>query len=113
MLQRLSILLFLAPTLLHSQGMWLPLQLEKVNEKEMQSLGLKLDADDIYSPVEPSIKDAICQFGGGCTGEIISPEGLLLTNHHCGFDAIQTLSTLENNYVEQGYWAKTRAQELP
>ncbi|MBL7781880.1 MAG: S46 family peptidase [Saprospiraceae bacterium] len=105
--------LFLFPALLSAQGMWVPLLLEKQNEKEMRSLGLKLDADDIFSNVEPSIKDAICQFDGGCTGEMISPDGLLLTNHHCGFDAIQELSTLENNYIEDGYWAKNRAQELP
>lgn len=107
-------LLFLLPLNLFAQGgMWLPLLLEKENEKEMKSLGLKLKADDIYSPVEPSLKDAICQFDGGCTGEMISAEGLLLTNHHCGFDAIQSLSTLDNNYVENGYWAKDRAGEMP
>lgn len=106
-------LLLLLPVLLSAQGMWVPLLLEKQNEKEMKSLGLKLDADDIYSNFDPSIKDAICQFDGGCTGEMISGEGLLLTNHHCGFDAIQQLSTLENNYLENGYWAKSRAEELP
>lgn len=108
------ILFLLLPTLLHAQGgMWLPMYLEKQNEKEMKSMGLKLDADDLYAPNRPSVKDAICQFSGGCTGEIISPEGLLLTNHHCGFDAIQSHSTLEHNYVETGFWAKTRADELP
>ncbi|MDX1911286.1 MAG: S46 family peptidase [Saprospiraceae bacterium] len=96
-----------------AQGMWVPALLEKQNEKEMKSLGLQLSADDIYHPVNASIKDAICQFDGGCTGEMISPEGLLLTNHHCGFDAIQQLSTLENNYIENGYWAKDRSTELP
>lgn len=106
-------LLFLLPAILSAQGMWVPLLLEKQNEKEMRSLGLKLDADDIFSNFEPSIKDAICQFDGGCTGEMISPDGLLLTNHHCGFDAIQQLSSLENNYIENGYWAKNRTQELP
>ena len=106
-------LLFLFPVLLTAQGMWVPLLLEKQNEKEMRSLGLKLHADDIFSNFEPSIKDAICQFDGGCTGEMISPDGLLLTNHHCGFDAIQKLSTLENNYIENGYWAKNRSEEKP
>ncbi len=106
-------MLFLLPVLLSAQGMWIPLLLEKQNEKEMKALGLKLDADDIYSNFDPSIKDAICQFDGGCTGEMISGEGLLLTNYHCGFDAIQQLSTLENNYIENGYWAKSRAEELP
>lgn len=104
--------LFLFPVLLTAQGMWVPLLLEKQNEKEMQSLGLKLDADDVFSNYEPSIKDAICQFDGGCTGSMISPDGLLLTNHHCGFDAIQQLSSLEHNYIENGYWAKNRSEEL-
>jgi hypothetical protein len=94
-------------------GMWMPLHLKKQNERDMKSLGLKLNAEDIYNPGEPSIMDAICQFGGGCTGEIISPQGLLLTNHHCGFDAIQSHSTLEHNYVDDGFWAKDRAAELP
>jgi Peptidase S46 len=104
----------LLPLLLHAQGgMWLPLLLEKQNEKEMRALGCKLKADDIYSAVKPSIKDAICQFNGGCTGEMISPQGLLLTNHHCGFDNIQELSSLQNNYVDNGFWAKNQAEELP
>ncbi|MBP6828578.1 MAG: S46 family peptidase [Saprospiraceae bacterium] len=112
-MKKLLFLLFFIPALLRSQGgMWVPLLLEKQNEKEMKSLGLKLDADDIYAISQPSLKDAICQFDGGCTGEMISPEGLLLTNHHCGFDAIQQLSTLENNYIENGYWAKNRTEEL-
>ncbi len=108
-----SFLSFYIAASLSAQGMWLPSLLEKQNEKDMKSLGLKLSADDIYHPVDPSIKDAICQFDGGCTGEMISPEGLLLTNHHCGFDAIQQLSTLENNFLENGHWAKDRASELP
>jgi len=82
----LSVSLCIA-TSLAAQGMWVPALLEKQNEKEMKSLGLKLSADDIYSPANPSIKDAICQFDGGCTGEMISAEGLLLTNHHCGYSA--------------------------
>jgi hypothetical protein len=105
--------LFVLPGLLLAQGMWLPLTLKKVNEKEMKSLGLKLKAEDIYDPLKPSLKDAVCLFGGGCTAEMVSPEGLLLTNHHCGFGQIQDLSTLEHNYVEDGYWAKNRAEELP
>jgi hypothetical protein len=107
-------LLLLAPALLRAQGgMWLPLFLEKQNEKEMKSLGCKLPADALYAPNRPSVKDAICLFDGGCTGEMISAEGLLLTNHHCGFDAIQQLSTTENNYIENGHWAKDRAGEMP
>lgn len=107
-------LLLLLPILLRAQGgMWLPMYLEKQNEKEMKTLGLKLSADDLYAPNRPSIKDAICQFSGGCTGEIISPKGLLLTNHHCGFSAIQRQSTLEYNYVEDGFWAMSQTDELP
>ena len=113
-MQKLLAFFFLLPALLlQGQGMWLPSQLEKVNEKDMKSLGLKLDADDLYSATEPSVKDAICWFDGGCTGEMISPKGLLLTNHHCGFGAIQTHSTLEHNYVEEGFWAKNMGEELP
>jgi hypothetical protein len=113
-MKKILFLLFLLPTLLSAQGgMWLPMYLEKLNEKDMKAQGCKLDADDIYHPFNPSLKDAICQFAGGCTGEIISPEGLLLTNHHCGFDAIQQLSSLEHNYIEDGYWAQNRSEELP
>ncbi|MBL7798446.1 MAG: S46 family peptidase [Saprospiraceae bacterium] len=113
-MKRTLFLLLLLPVLLSAQGgMWLPMHLEKQNEKEMKSLGLKLEADDIYAPNRPSIKDAICQFSGGCTGEMISPEGLLLTNHHCGFGAISEHSTLEHNYVEDGFWAMSRADEIP
>jgi hypothetical protein len=109
----LPLFLLLLPGLMPAQGMWLPSLIEKQNEKEMRSMGLKLEADDLYHPSNASVKDAICMFGGGCTGEMISPEGLLLTNHHCGFGAIQQLSTLESNYVEDGYWAKDRSSELP
>lgn len=93
--------------------MWLPMHLEKQNEPEMKALGFNLEADDLYSVNQPSIKDAICQSSGGCTGEIISPDGLLLSNHHCGFEAIQSHSTLEHNYVEDGFWAMSREEELP
>ncbi len=113
-MKRFFLLLFLLPNLLAAQGgMWLPLHLEKQNEKEMKALGCKLEADDLYNLNKPSVKDAICQFSGGCTGEMISAEGLLLSNHHCGFGAIQSHSTLEHNYVEDGFWAMSRAEELP
>ncbi|MBK8922290.1 MAG: S46 family peptidase [Saprospirales bacterium] len=113
-MKRLLLFLIWLPVLLQAQGgMWLPMYLEKQNEKEMQALGCRLDADDLYAPNRPSVKDAICQFSGGCTGEMISAEGLLLTNYHCGFGAIQKHSTLEQNYIEAGFWAKTRAEELP
>ena len=82
---------------LANEGMWLPLLLEKLNEKEMKSLGMKISAKDIYGINSGSLKDAIVSFGGFCTGEIISSKGLVLTNHHCGFDAVQNHTTLEHN----------------
>ncbi len=106
--------LWLLPIALSAQGgMWLPMYLEKQNEKEMRALGLKLKADQLYAPNRPSIKDAVCQFSGGCTASILSPQGLLLTNHHCAFSAIQRLSSLERNYVEEGFWASSMAEEIP
>jgi len=96
-----------------NEGMWLPLLLEKLNEKEMKSLGMKISAKDIYSINSGSLKDAIVSLGGFCTGEIISNKGLLLTNHHCGFDAVQNHSTLEHNYIRDGFWAKGNSEELP
>jgi hypothetical protein len=95
------------------EGMWLPFLLENLNEKEMKSMGMKISAKDIYSINQGSLKDAIVQFGGGCTGEIISNQGLLLTNHHCGFGAIQRLSTLTNNYVRDGFFSRGIGDELP
>ncbi len=100
-------------SLLADEGMWLPMLLKKYNEKDMQQKGFKLTADDLYSINNASLKDAIVQFGGGCTGEVVSAEGLLLTNHHCGYSQIQSHSSLENNYLEYGFWAKTRSEELP
>jgi len=96
-----------------NEGMWLPLLLEKLNEREMKSLGMKISAKDIYNINSGSLKDAIVSLGGFCTGEIISSKGLLLTNHHCGFDAIQNHSTLEHNYIRDGFWAKNNSEELP
>lgn len=92
--------------------MWLPLLLQQ-NEAEMQRMGMKMTAEDIYSINKGSLKDAIVRFGGGCTGSLISSSGLVLTNHHCGFGQIQYHSSLENNYLEQGFWAKTLSEELP
>ncbi len=106
--------LWLLPTGVWAQGgMWLPLHLEKQNASEMRALGLRLKAEQLYASNRPSIKDAVCQFSGGCTAEIISPQGLLLTNHHCAFSAIQRLSSLEHNYVEEGFWAMSPQEELP
>lgn len=107
------IIWLLLPASLFSQGMWIPLEIDKNQEQEMRSMGMKLKAEDLYHFKNPSIKDAIAVFGGGCTSEVISPEGLLLTNHHCGFGAIQRLSSLEHNYVDDGYWAMNRADEIP
>ena len=95
------------------EGMWLLPLLQKMNIKAMNELGCKLSAEDIYSVNNTSLKDAIVQFGGGCTGEIISDKGLLVTNHHCGYSSIQALSTPEHNYLEDGYWAMDNASELP
>ncbi len=95
------------------EGMWLPQLLDKLNESRMKSLGMKISAEDIYSINKGSLKDAIVSFGGFCTGEIISSKGLILTNHHCGFDAIQNHSTLEKNYIRDGFWSKTNADEIP
>ncbi|MDX9845413.1 MAG: S46 family peptidase [Tenuifilaceae bacterium] len=95
------------------EGMWLPMLIEKYNFTEMQSKGFKLTAEDIYSINQPSIKDAIVIFGRGCTGEVISPEGLLITNHHCGYGVIQRHSSVEHDYLTDGFWAMSRQEELP
>ena len=95
------------------EGMWLPQLLQTLNEKSMKKMGLKISAADIYNINKASLKDAIVSFGGFCTAEVISNEGLLLTNHHCGFDAIQNHTTLENNYIKNGFWAYNKDQELP
>ena len=95
------------------EGMWLPYSLNGQNLAEMQAMGCKLTAEQIFSFNQPSIKDAIVQFGGGCTGEIISPEGLLLTNHHCGLSYVQKHSSIEYDYLTDGFWAKSKGEELP
>jgi len=107
------VFLFLAIQLSAQQGgMWIPSLLEGMNEKEMKSLGSKLSAKDIYDVNHSSLKDAIVHFNGGCTSEIISDSGLLLTNHHCGYGAIQSHSSVEHDYLEDGFWAKTMNDEL-
>lgn len=95
------------------EGMWLLPLLEKMNIKQMKQQGLKLSASDIYNTNGNSIKDAIVIFGNGCTGEIVSGKGLLLTNHHCGFGSIQSLSSVQNDYLKNGFWAMNSAEELP
>ncbi len=94
------------------EGMWLPLLLQQLNEKQMKSMGMKMSAKDIYSINSGSLKDAIVSFNGGCTGEVISSKGLILTNHHCGFEAIQNHSTLEHNYIRDGFWAGNNSEEI-
>jgi len=108
----LAILALVPFSLSADEGMWLPSQIAQ-RIKDMQSKGLTLSADDIYNINGSSIKDAIVHFGGGCTGELISPNGLLITNHHCGFDQIQSHSSVEHDYLKNGFWAETLKDELP
>ena len=95
------------------EGMWLLPLIQKMNGKAMKEAGLKLSPKEIYNINGPSLKDAIVQFGGGCTGEVISSRGLVVTNHHCGYSSIQRLSTPEHNYLFDGFWAKNIGEELP
>jgi len=108
----IALILGFNPTSKADEGMWIPMLINK-NIAEMQELGLKLTAEDIYNVNHSSIKDAITIFGRGCTGEIISPEGLLLTNHHCGYGSIQKVSTPEANYLDDGFWAMNKGEEIP
>jgi hypothetical protein len=108
----LALVLGLNLNLRADEGMWIPMLINK-NIVEMQKMGLKLSAEDIYSVNHSSLKDAVVIFGGGCTGEIISPEGLLITNHHCGYGSIQKVSTGENNYLKDGFWATNKQEEIP
>ncbi len=95
------------------EGMWLLPYIKKMNIKQMRAKGCRLSADDIYSADKSSLKDAIVVFGGGCTGEIVSPDGLLFTNHHCGYSSIQQLSSVDHDYLADGFWAENREGELP
>ena len=95
------------------EGMWLLPLLNQMNKKDLKAAGCKLTPEEIYSINKTSLKDAIVQFGGGCTGEMISAQGLVITNHHCGYSSIQSLSTDEHNYLMDGYWAKNTAEEIP
>ena len=112
-----SILLILVVTLgfkaKADEGMWLLPLLEKLNIGKMTALGLKLSAEDIYSINKVCVKDAIVIFGGGCTAEIVSPQGLVLTNHHCGYGSIQAHSSIDHDYLRDGFWAKSKEEELP
>ena len=102
-----------AGSIFADEGMWLLPLLEKMNGKAMKEMGCELTPKQIYDINNTSLKDAIVQFGGGCTGEIVSSEGLLLTNHHCGYSNIQKLSSVEHDYLKDGYWAMNRNEELP
>ena len=111
----LKLLLFFFVLQIQAQqgGMWIPSLLQGMNEKEMKSLGMKISVKDIYDVNQSSLKDAVPHFNGGCTSEVISPKGLILTNHHCGFDQIQNHSTVDHDYLTNGFWAYKMEDELP
>ena len=111
----LKLLLFFFVIQIQAQqgGMWIPSLLQGMNEKEMKNLGMKMSVKDIYDVNSSSLKDAVPHFNGGCTSEVISPKGLILTNHHCGFDAIQNHSTVDHDYLTDGFWAYKMEEELP
>ena len=110
---KLLLLLFVISTQAQQGGMWIPSLLNGMNEKEMKSLGMKISAKDIYDANNSSLKDAVPHFNNGCTSEVISPQGLILTNHHCGYGAIQNHSTVEHDYLQDGFWAYKMEDELP
>ncbi len=109
---KLLLLLFVIQTQAQQGGMWIPSLLKGMNETEMKSMGMKITAKDIYDANQSSLKDAVPQFDGGCTAEVISDKGLLLTNHHCGFAAIQDHSSVEHDYLRDGFWAYKMEDEL-
>jgi hypothetical protein len=110
---RLLLILFALPLFAQQGGMWVPSLIKGMNEKEMKRLGMKISADDIYAVNHSSMKDAVPHFNGGCSSEVISDQGLLLTNHHCGYGQIQSHSTVEHDYLQDGFWAYSKEQELP
>ena len=113
-LSALLAFVFVTSQALADEGMWLLQLMRQQNLKDkMAEAGLQIPVDEIYSPDAPSLKDAIGIFGGGCTGEVVSPNGLVLTNHHCGFSFIQQLSTVEHNYLHNGFWSQSYEEELP
>ncbi len=110
----LTILLFLCTLgAFAGEGMWLPFLLQEINEKDMKAKGLKISAEDIYSVRDGSLKDAILIFGGGCTGEVVSNKGLVFTNHHCGYGTVNNLSSVKNDYLTDGFFAKNQGEEIP
>jgi hypothetical protein len=108
-----ALLVLISTSVRADEGMWLPILLRELNAPQMKKLGMKISAEDIYSINKGSMKDAVISFGGGCTGGVVSDQGLLLTNHHCGRGRIQALSTPETNYLKDGFWAMNLSQELP
>lgn len=110
---KLLVALLIVPVYAQQGGMWIPSLLEGMNEKEMTTLGMKMSIQDIYDVNNSSMKDAVPHFNGGCTSEVISAQGLLLTNHHCGYGQIQSHSSVEHDYLADGFWAKSKAEELP
>ena len=110
---RLLVLLLVIPAYAQQGGMWIPSLLKGMNETEMKNLGMKMKASDIYDVNKSSLKDAVPHFNGGCTSEVISDQGLLLTNHHCGFGQIQSHSSVEHDYLTEKKKKKTLADELP
>ncbi|WMW77483.1 S46 family peptidase [Flavobacterium sp. 20NA77.7] len=111
-LSLIAVITLLPATVKADEGMWFLMFIERLNHRDMQKMGLQLTAEEIYSINHHSLKDAIVQFNGGCTAELISKDGLVLTNHHCGYDAIAELSTAEKNHLKNGFWAKNRSEEL-
>ncbi|MBN1117751.1 MAG: S46 family peptidase [Bacteroidales bacterium] len=116
-MKRFNFLLFslivISITAVAKEGMWLPLMVDQMSYEDLKNRGFKLTADEIYSVNQASLTDAVVIFGGGCTGEVISRDGLILTNHHCGFGSIQRHSSVENNYIQNGFWAMNKNEELP
>ncbi len=116
MIKKITLLVLIVLSVLYhlraDEGMWIPTLLDKYNISEMQSKGFKLTAEDIYSINKASMKDAVVMFGGGCTGALISDSGLLITNHHCGYGLIHSHSSLDNDYLTDGFWAMTQEEEL-
>lgn len=108
----LAIVFFVGFFVRADEGMWFLMFIERLNHRDMQKMGLQLTTEEIYSINNSSLKDAVVQFNGGCTAELISKEGLILTNHHCGYDAIAELSTPENDYLSNGFWAASKKDEL-
>jgi hypothetical protein len=115
MIRFLSIIVvavLISPSSRCGEGLWIPLLIDSLNYPDMKEKGLMLLPDEIYSTEQPSLKDAVVIFGNGCTGEVISPNGLVITNHHCGYSRIQSHSTIEKNYLNDGFWAGSREDEL-